>query len=203
MFSEALSAVPFNKANAEELVYSALSDLKRKGMDGVIAWLRKSDFAVAPASTKYHGAHEGGLIMHSMQVCQTMLRMHGSLDVEQKLYSKGSIILCSLLHDICKTNFYKISFRNVKNDKGKWESVPYYEVEDKLPLGHGSKSCILLLGLGLKMTAEEMQAIVYHMGGFSSEFQGGDQSISAAYKNNPLAVALHIADLAATYIDGR
>ena len=41
--------------------------------------------------------------------------------------NKESFTLVSLLHDLCKANYYKSGFRNVKNDAtGQWEKVPSY-----------------------------------------------------------------------------
>lgn len=42
--------------------------IKRSGIDDLLAWLEKSDFFTAPASTKYHGAYPGGLLQHSLNV---------------------------------------------------------------------------------------------------------------------------------------
>ena len=44
-----------------------------------------------------------------------------------------SIIIIGLLHDICKTNFYKVDYRNAKNALGVWEKVPYYTIDDTIP----------------------------------------------------------------------
>ena len=45
-----------------------LRQTKREGMEDVINFLEKSDFFKAPASTRYHGNYEGGLLEHSMKV---------------------------------------------------------------------------------------------------------------------------------------
>ena len=45
-----------------------LKSIDREGMDKLIEFIEKSDFFKAPASTKYHGAYEGGLLEHSMKV---------------------------------------------------------------------------------------------------------------------------------------
>ena len=56
-----------------------------------------------------------------------------------------SVTLAALLHDICKTHFYTTSTRNVKNERtGKWEKQPYYTIDDKMPLGHGPKSAMIV-----------------------------------------------------------
>ena len=45
-----------------------LQSTNREGMDKLLEFLEKSDFYTAPASTRYHGNYEGGLLEHSMKV---------------------------------------------------------------------------------------------------------------------------------------
>ena len=41
----------------------------RSGSEKLLEWLdKKTDFFTAPASTRFHGACEGGLCMHSLNV---------------------------------------------------------------------------------------------------------------------------------------
>ena len=49
--------------------------ITRPGIDKFIAWLDKSDAKIAPASTKYHLSEEGGLIQHSLNVFNRLIRM--------------------------------------------------------------------------------------------------------------------------------
>ena len=79
-----------------------------------------------------------------------------------------TIALISLLHDICKVNFYKTDYRNAKNDQGVWEKVPYYTIDDTLPYGHGEKSVYIITGF-MRLTREEAFAIRFHMGFSGSE----------------------------------
>ena len=44
-----------------------------------------------------------------------------------------SFTIVSLLHDLCKAGFYKTELRNRKNDRGEWEKVPVYTVDDQFP----------------------------------------------------------------------
>lgn len=83
------------------------------------------------------------------------------------------------------------------NGRFDWVSYMGYTVEDKAPLGHGEKSVIMLLGY-IKLTKEEMYAIRWHMGGFESK--ENYNALCEAFKKYPLALALHEADLEATYL---
>ena len=170
-------------------------NVTRPGADRLLKWLEGTDFFTAPASTKFHGACECGLVMHSINVYNVLMsRFYTEED------NKESFTLVSLLHDLCKANFYKVSTRNVKNEEtGSWEKVPYYAVEDQFPYGHGEKS-VYLIERFLRLKPSEAMAIRWHMGGFDDAAKGGCFAISEAYDKYPLAVKLHIADLKATYL---
>ena len=170
----------------EEFI-SLLKSTNREGMDNLLSFLEKSDFYTAPASTRFHGDYEGGLLEHSMKVYEIL---------KTKVEDNDSTKIVALLHDICKTNFYKTDFRNVKNN-GIWEQVPYYTIEDTIPYGHGEKS-VMMISEFIKLTPEEKYAIRWHMGFTEPKELYG--TIGQAYKKYPLALYTHEADLEATYI---
>ena len=178
-------------------IYNA--KIKREGADKLLAYLEECDFFTAPASTRYHGAHEGGLLEHSLNVYDCLVdilsrpRMKELYKVE---YSDESIAIAALLHDVCKVNFYKTSFRNVKDETGKWVSAPYYTIEDTLPYGHGEKSVYIVSGF-MRLTRDEAFAIRYHMG-----FSGTEDSnnVGRALEMFPLAYAVCCADMEAAFL---
>ena len=106
-----------------------------------------------------------------------------------------SDFLVSLLHDVCKTGCYRQGSRNVKGPDGKWQAVPTFFYEDPLPYGHGEKSVYILSGF-LRLTREEAMAIRWHMG-----FSGDEDKrlVGQALQQYPLAFALSVADMEATY----
>ncbi|MDR1254157.1 MAG: hydrolase [Oscillospiraceae bacterium] len=172
------------------------NNITRTGAKELLDWLEKTDFFIAPASTKYHCACEAGLLQHSLSVYHVLMEKH----FEENTDSKESFAICALLHDLCKTQFYKVSSRNVKNEKtGAWEKQPYYSVEDSFPYGHGEKS-VFLIERFMRLKASEAMAIRWHMGGFDDAAKAGSFSISVAFEKYPLAIKLHIADLESTYI---
>lgn len=182
----------------EDFIEAFTQNIHRPGADRLLAWLQTTDFFTAPASTRFHGAHEGGLVEHSLNV-YTRLHCETSLDVPE--INLESIAACALLHDVCKANFYKISQRNVKNEEtGKWEKQPFFQVEDQFPYGHGEKS-VFLIERFMRLRTEEAVAIRWHMGGFDDAARGGSYAISGAFEAYPLALLLHVADLKATYLD--
>ena len=132
-----------------------LAKVKRPGMDKLLEYIQKSDFYKAPASTKYHLACPGGLLQHSLNVLDALrglLSWRSDGNWEYRAAGKvvdtipdDSVIMMALLHDICKTHFYGTSTRNVKNETtGRWEKVPFYTVNDMMPLGHGPKSAMII-----------------------------------------------------------
>ena len=179
--------------------------IKREGADKLLEYIlsKSSDFFTAPASTRFHGAYEGGLVEHSLNVYDS-LKDYLSRDRVKSTYKinydEESIAIAALLHDICKINIYKVGSRNVKDERGVWQSVPTYEYNDILPYGHGEKSVYIITGF-MKLTREEAFAIRYHMG-----FSGVEdkRNIGDAFEQYPLGFALCTADMEATYfIEGK
>ena len=177
-------------------IYNSL--ITREGADKLLEYIEcKTDFFTAPASTRFHGAHEGGLLEHSLNVYECLCDFASRPRFKEKYgfsFSDESLAIVALLHDLCKTNFYKTEMRNVKKN-GVWESVPYYTIEDNLPYGHGEKSVYIISGF-LKLTRDEAFAIRYHMG-----FSGPEDTnqIGKALEMFPLAFALCVADMEASY----
>lgn len=191
--------------NKERFIAIYKDKIKRDGADKLLDFLlsSSSDFFTAPASARFHGNYEGGLVEHSLNVydclCDIMKRPRIK-EVYGIEYSEESIAIAALLHDLCKINFYNVSFRNVKNDMGKWESVPFYTIDDSLPYGHGEKSVYIISGY-MRLTRDEAFAIRYHMG-FSADKENHG-NVGKAMEMFPLAFFLNCADSeAAYYIEG-
>lgn len=185
----------------EQFVDIYKTAISRSGADNFLEWLEDTDFFTAPASTRYHLSKPGGLVEHSVNVYH---RLHGLLEAETNgdidEATEEHIAIAALLHDVCKANYYGVEMRNRKNEAGIWEKVPFYIVDDKLPLGHGEKS-VFLINQCMMLTMEETMAIRWHMGYSDNDFKSGGQSVSNAFSKYPLAVLLHVADLMASHID--
>lgn len=184
----------------EEFIALYRQHIHREGADKLLEYLESpaSDFFTAPASTRYHGSREGGLCEHSVNVyhCLKNYLARPEAAAEYGLsFPEETIAIAALLHDICKVNCYKVSQRNVKGPDGRWQSVPYYEFDDQLPYGHGEKSVYIASGY-MRLTRDEAFAIRYHMG-FSTEMDA--RNVGSAFAAYPLAIALYIADMEATY----
>lgn len=193
-----------------ELFENLLRSTNRDGIEELIAFIRKSDFYTAPASTRYHSCHEGGLLEHSLNVCECLLdKLNSEIWSETlKEIPSNSLVISALLHDICKTYYYGTELKNKKvysetgkkidsNGRYDWETVPSYTVNDLVPLGHGEKS-VIMVEKYIKLTGDERYAIRWHMG--FTEPKENWNYLTAAIKLKPLVLALHEADLEATYL---
>lgn len=175
---------------------TARTYIKREGLEELLAYLRETDFYTAPASTHFHGSAEGGLCLHSLNVATHLVKL-ADMYAPGK-YSRETLTIVGLFHDLCKIGCYKVEYRNVKNEQGVWEKVPFYKFEEDFTFGgHGSKSLYIAMQ-HIKLTPEEAAAINSHMG-FAGETN--INSISSCYDNNLLAWMLHVADEASTYIE--
>ena len=175
-------------------------NITRDGSDKLLDFLEhKSDFFTAPASTRYHNAYEGGLLRHSLNVYECLVQYLARERVKEtyKLnVSDETAAVVALLHDVCKVNFYTVSYRNAKDEKtGQWEKVPYYTINDTLPYGHGEKSVYMVSGF-MRLSREEAMAIRWHMGFSGIEDKN---TIGRALEKYPLAFALSVADMEASY----
>ena len=177
---------------------------------GLADFLLNSDFFEAPASTKYHCNFKGGLCQHSLNVYDNLCKLV-DLYVPGK-YSKDTLAIVSLFHDLSKTNFYEVITKNKKvyklsgrfTDSGgkyDWETENIYAVKDSkdrfLAADHPTNS-LLLLQRYIPLNIEEASAIINHHG--FTEAMGKNSEISFIFEKYSLALLLHLADLISTYI---
>lgn len=172
-----------------------LRETNRDGIENLLDFLEKSDFYKAPASTRFHGSKEQGLLEHSLKVYEILEEKMKHTPIKIDI-PEESIRITALLHDICKTNYYSVDYRNAKNALGVWEKVPYYKVDDTIPYGHGEKS-VMMISEYIKLTNDEKYAIRWHMGYTEPKELYG--TIGLAYTKYPFALLMHEADLEATY----
>lgn len=191
-----------SKQDKINLFESLLMSTNRTGMDKVIEYIRRTDFYNAPASAKYHSNYETGLLDHSLMVynlAEALFEKMKMIDPELAVsIPEESIIVSSLLHDVCKICFYRKTIKWKKNEHNDWMQYDGYEIEDSFPIGHGEKSVIMLLKLGLDLNPCEMLAIRYHMGFWGESNTEFKIAMKSAIKMCPLVVLLQQADCAAT-----
>jgi len=194
--------------NKEEFI-SLLKSSERPGVDDVIKDLEELGFFEAPASAGHHLNVAGGLVEHSLNtykaaraVFEGMQKIETYLEREVK---RESIIIASLLHDVCKSDIYIRSVKRRKTSLGQWEDAEGYKLTYKnFPMGHGEKSVVMLLCSGLELYDDEMLAIRWHMGawGINMNSYEDQRNYDAARTLYPLVSIIQTADgLAASIIE--
>lgn len=195
--------------NKQEFI-SLLRSTGRDGIEKLIDWLcNHSDFFTAPSSTIYHCNYPGGLCQHSLNVYKAakgFFEVYKNLCLPDKNVngiSEESIIICALLHDLCKANYYKQTEKWTKdNDTNTWVKYYTYTIDDKFPMGHGEKS-VFMANTFIQLSGIEMLSIRWHMGA------GGDPAswlsnyekpaMQKSFSNYPLCVLISQADYFASY----
>ena len=193
-----------SKQDKINIFESLLMSTGRTGIDNVIEYLRKTDFYDAPASAKYHSNYETGLLDHSLMVysiAEAFFEKMKLIDPELAItIPEESIIISALLHDVCKVCFYKKTVKWKKDEHNDWIQYDGYEIEDSFPIGHGEKSVIMLLKIGLDLNPCEMLSIRYHMGFFGESNVEFKNAMKSSIKMCPLVVLLQQADCSATML---
>lgn len=157
----------------------------------LIAWLEEKEYFTAPASKDHHGAHEGGLIEHSLQVAYELERITVKMGLKWERPESPEII--GLLHDVCKLDdYYAVSLEEPRK-------IGYEYKKERLYPGHGDKSLIMLMGL-IDLTEEEKMCIRYHMGAFTDKSEW--EFYSRAVRRYPNVLWTQTADMIASQVKG-
>lgn len=177
--------------------------IERDGIENLMEWLEhETDFFTAPASTRYHGSYEGGLVEHSLNVYDRLVwEMENTVGAGwQELYSPEAVAIVALFHDLCKIDRYVITEKWRKDENGDWEAYEAYEYnKEKAEMGHGAQS-VFYLQKFIQLTEFEAQAIFWYMGAYDLSPYTSLAACSETFKWNPLAFLTHRADMAATYV---
>ena len=193
---------------------SLLTSTEREDMPALIQYLiEKTDFFIAPSSTKYHDARDGGLLHHSLKVYDNLVALSKMFTVD---VPADSLIIIALLHDVCKANFYQMTKKALprKDEKGElvlddfgrkiWDETLVYDIVDRFPCGHGEKSVILIQRY-IRLTDEEIMAIRWHMMAYDDvkNSYAGNLAITNASDKYRIIPLVHMADLAASFLEMR
>lgn len=163
------------------------SFVKEYDCESIFPWeeLLKSDFFQAPASTKYHGAYEGGLFDHSMNVANALC--YFTRDQLTNPWTRPeSPFLIGVFHDACKIGKYS------GNDAEGFHWSP----DNSYPVygGHGAES-LIRVQQWIHLTEEEAMCIRFHMGAYEKDDW---DAYDVAIKRYPNVLWTHMADMAAS-----
>lgn len=173
-----------------EAVYKAEDKAAQDKLEVMIYRLDKMDYFTAPASTKYHGAHEGGLFEHSMNVMRSLVHLTKALELHWIRPESPYII--GAFHDLCKCDQYERVW--IGEDDGR---IGYQYRKNTLLKGHGTKS-VAILSTFMQLSEEEVSCITYHMGAFCPEEEWKDYT--HAIHTYPNVLWTHTADMMAAHI---
>lgn len=158
-----------------------------RGYIGVYS-LDQLGFFTAPASTKYHGAYEGGLFDHSFITAKTLVELTERLELKWERPESPYIV--GMFHDLCKCDSY---VWDIETDKYKYNP-------DIIIPGHAEKS-IIMLQRYVDLTDEEIACIRWHMGAYETDPKMWDY-YGRAIEKYPNVLYTHTADMIASKIVG-
>lgn len=154
-------------------------------------WLFKKGYFEAPAAKGHHGACEGGLFVHSLEMAHQLIWLTDKLGLEWD--RKESPAIVGLLHDVCKLDDYTWDFYSTPEPG---ETNIWYN-KNQIIKGHGDKSLLMLNG-HFDLTEEEAMCIRFHMGAFVDREEWG--YYSKAVHDYPNVLYTHTADMIASQI---
>lgn len=175
--------------------------LCRVSGNGILEWLEEQGYYTAPASKGHHGAEEGGLFYHSLQVTYDLVNLTENLKL--KWGRKESPVIIGMLHDVCKLDDYRMRLEAARYDREIrgifYEGKKTEWNNERTWPGHGEKSLIMLMG-HVDLTEEEKMCIRYHMGAFTDQKEW--EFYSRAVRKYPNVLFTHTADMMASQIKG-
>ena len=180
--------------------YEALKSrvVKRKGeFDALINFIEnKTDYLNSPASTRFHLCRKQGLLEHSVNVAETMLKFRNAVAPE---IDEESCIITALIHDLGKAGMpgKPQYLENEPTPKQKQygfpASIPYRMNEELVYMSVPLRSLYLAIPY-ISLSESEVQAVMYHDG------QYVDDNKSVATKETPLLLLLQYADTWSTFV---
>ena len=146
------------------------------------------EFFTAPASTKYHGAYEGGLFDHSLETAKALVNLTDKLGLTWERPESPYIV--GMFHDLCKCDNYVVDI----------ETGKYIYNPDIIIPGHGEKS-VMILQKFIDLTDEEIACIRWHMGAYETDTKMWNY-YGKAIEKYPNVLYTHTADMISSKIVG-
>lgn len=169
----------------QQQIIELLRSTHREGIENVISWLNSEpSYFEVPAAEKHHDNHRHGLAIHSLAVYNEAVALwEKRSDDFKKAYPMASLIIATLLHDVCKKDVYYIGE----------DGLSHSNIENKRK-GHGLRSVQLLEEQGLVMTEAERQAIWWHMGQYEVSKDQYPELYQASMRRGCFSALCHKAD---------
>ena len=174
----------------------------------LVKWLDDNGFFTAPATTKYHHSFPGGLALHSIEVANILVSLANTFGVKR---SENELIRLGLLHDISKTNYFKLTSINKKvytPDGSKWDELGNFEwksevgykvvdVTERDTFGNFGFKSYMKAKDYVDFSNDDITALCNYL----YVVQPNDAGETIALMDvNPTLVLLHMADTASSYL---
>ncbi len=169
----------------KELFCGLLRSINRPNTEKLLLELERLGFFMAPASCHEHLPFEGGLLIHSLNT-YCVMRYLSRIMKEYADIPHDSIVVCSLLHDVCKADRYSLLC----------DGTYQRDFDSSLPIGHSEKSLAIIMGAGFPLSESEIAAIRWHMAPYRLNKQNEDEmySYECAIWKYPLVTLISCSD---------
>ena len=157
-----------------------LRSTNRPNVDKLISYISELGYFIAPGSFKHH-RFQGGLVSHSLETYKMAMDLRQekiNQGISQDLIPVESVIIAALMHDLCKAD--ELLFNT--------EQKVVYSVK-QIYVGHSRKSVAQVGKSGFRLTEQEKDAILWHMGG--NRFY---EDRTTHFQKNPLSEIIYNAD---------
>lgn len=170
------------------------NEVEREGSEELLNHMREIGYFEAPASGSNHLARRFGLLEHSINVTELMLKMAEATDLDSP---RESLIIVGLLHDIGKASYFgqPAYIPNILKS-GKVSEARPYERNKSMPLVPHEISAIHIITQFMELSEDELFAILYHNGLYTSL----GYEIKNSGRETHLYLITHCADMIASRI---
>ena len=135
--------------------------VQRDGIDDMLKWYDDNGFYEAWASTSFHCNYVGGLAEHTFNVITNALKL---ADVLGSDVSRESIVLCALVHDAGKCNYYVPNLLK----SGKTSGSKPMKINPDLRIKNHAFRSLMIVSKFLELSESERICILCHDGFFEN-----------------------------------
>lgn len=140
---------------------------EKANIENLIQYCKDSDFYTAWASSSYHLNMQGGLLQHSLNVCEYAMTLWNSFNSKVSLQS---VIFCSLFHDLGKSGLKGDEYYVPNTLKsGNISGTKPIKINPKLRIKNHAMRSVLTLSKFVDMTEDEKVCIISHDGFYQAE----------------------------------
>lgn len=144
-----------------------LRETKKDNIEELIQYYRNSDFYTAWASSSYHLNTKGGLLQHSLNVCDYALKLWENF---KSTVPRESVIFCALTHDTGKSGLQGNEYYIPNTLKsGKVSGSKPIKINPQLRIKNHAWRSVLILSKFVDMTEDEKVCIINHDGFYQAE----------------------------------